>query len=369
MTMAARSLVALASLAALPTLASAQSFYNLGQGVTPTDANNGVVVGSDPATFFYWTAGSGRINVGGVPAGSNGAGTARISADGTRFSGTAVGASGMNEAGYYDIGASAWTTLGGIGGSSDGNVSSGWGITGNGQSVVGLGWEDAGTAYAVKSSGTSLVSFGTTVPDRSTRANATNFDGSVVVGWQDNEEGFRQAAVWNNGVQTVLTNGAADMMLSEASDVDSAGKWVVGAGGFATNDQAWRWSAETGTQALGTMNTPGFLVRGSSTAVSDTGTVVGYERGFGPPTGGAGFIWTESMGMVNLNTYLDSLGIAYEAGFVFSLPLGISDDGMTIVGMGRTASQFQIGFVVTIPTPATASFAAMGLFAMARRRR
>ncbi|HLO40206.1 MAG TPA: hypothetical protein VK176_04225, partial [Phycisphaerales bacterium] len=333
-------------------------------------ANNGVVVGEDLTQFFHWSVSGGYVGVGGMPAYAGGAGIARISHDGTRFSGTVAGPSGFNEAGVYDIGASSWTALGGIGGTSDASMSSGWGISGDGNSIVGLGWANAGTAYAVQSfnNGT-FQSFGTSVPNRSTRANATNYDGSVVVGWQDAEDGFRQGAVWVNGVQTLLTNGASDMVMSEASDVDNAGKWVVGQGGFATGDQAWRWSAETGVQLLGTMNTPGWFVSGAATAVADTGAIVGYERGFGQPTMGEGFIWTESMGMVNLNDYLDSLGIAYQSDFVFSLPLGISDDGNTIVGVGRTDTQLMVGFVVTIPAPATVPFAAVGLMAFARRRR
>jgi uncharacterized membrane protein len=206
---------------------------------------------------------------------------------------------------------------------------------------------------------------------RSSRANGTNADGGVVVGWQDASDGFRQAAVWNMGIQTVLTNATGEP-LSEAQAVNETGEWVVGDGSFSTLDQAWRWNAVTGVEPLGILNPSGFLPRGAATAISDDGSViVGYEREFGSfPTGGIGFIWTAATGMLNLNDYLDSLGINRN-GFNASLPLAISGDGRTIGGAGIAFGSLfgGEGFVVTIPEPATATmFGALVIGIMALRR-
>ena len=38
----------------------------------------------------------------------------------------------------------------------------------------------------------------------SSRANETDYDGNIVVGWQDDEVGGRQGAVWIDGVQSKL---------------------------------------------------------------------------------------------------------------------------------------------------------------------
>ena len=49
---------------------------------------------------------------------------------------------------------------------------------------------------------------------------------------------------------------------------------------------------------------------------------------------GTAFLWTSSLGMVNLNTYLPSRGINL-AGWTLFDAYGISADGQTIVGTGN----------------------------------
>src|SRR5690606_32257316 len=109
--------------------------------------------------------------------------------------------------------------------------------------------------------------------------------------------------------------------------------------------------------------------RGSAVDVSADGSVVlGFDRGFGPPTLGEGWIWTEGGGMVALNDYFASFGVVADAGFSFSLPLGMSSDGMTFWGLGRSDAAFSTGWVVTIPAAgALGLLGAAGL--LARRRR
>lgn len=365
--MTVRTIVALAAVTAASGLARAQ-FYDLGANWWPTDVTNGgLVVGSafaEDGPVLTWTPGTGIVNIGGAMRG----GQVKISHDGARIVGTMLNdASGYYEMGLYSTASSTWTPLGSLGASSDGSASSGWGISGDGNTVVGLGWINAGSAHAINwTSGSGVVDMGSTVDDRSTRANAANYDGSVIVGWQDGETGFRQGAVWRNGVQTLITDQNG-FEVSEASDVDDSGTWVVGGNG--PSDQAWRWSESTGLQELG-MLAGGFFVRGNATAISGDGsTIVGYERGFGIPTGGEGFIWRDGIGMVNLTTYVQSLGIDTQ-GLVLSLPLGISPDGKTIVGAGRPEGGFGIiGWSVTIPTPGSLAMLGLGgLFASRRRR-
>lgn len=365
--MTARTLIASAALSLAACAAHAQ-FHNLGETWWPSDVtNDGLVVGYDQAPdgpVYTWTAGGGLTNIGGGMRG----GQVNISSDGAHISGTVFNSgTGLYEIGRYSTATSNWTALGSLGASSDGSASSGWGISGDGNTVVGLGWINAGSAHAIKwTSGSGVVDMGSTVAGSSSRANAANEDGSVIVGWQDASDGFRQGAVWRNGVQTIITDQDG-FAVSEASGVSADGNWVVGGNG--PTDQAWRWSESTGLQELGLL-AGGFFVRGSSTAISSDGsTIVGFERGFGFPTGGEGFIWREGLGMVNLTTYVQSLGIDTQ-GIVLSLPLGISPDGMTIVGAGRPEGGFGVvGWSVTIPTPGSLAMLGLGgLFASRRRR-
>jgi len=335
---------AITTLAALTLAAgaSAQSFHNLG-GITPTgvSADGSVVAASVfQGSFFVWTEAGGLVNIGGNAV----AGNASISDDGTKIGGTIVDPStGLSEFARYVIADGVWTPLGGLGASCDNSMSSGWGMSGDGEMVVGLGWVANCRAHGVSwSASTGVVDLGSTVPDRSSRANAANFDGSVIVGWQDASTGFRQGAVWRNGVQSVIFTNTGGL-ISEASGVSADGTWIIGSGSSSNGFNAWRYSDDTGFETIGTP--PSFGWRGASTAISADGSViVGFYRPFpGPATFGQGFIWTEADGMINLNDFVASQGVNTE-GVTLALPLGISADGRTIVGLGSGG----VGFVVTL---------------------
>jgi len=353
---------------ALAPAAAAQQFWNIGAGFTPTDSNfNGsIIVGQSGALGqgFVWTAATGAVGIGGDPL----TGTFRITDDGTRIAGTRLNpGSGLNEMSIYDLATGVWTGLGGIGGVSDGSTSSAWGMSRNGQHVVGLGWVTAGSAHAIRwDEGSGVSDIGSTVAGRSSRANAVSNNGAVVAGWQDGSTGFRQGAVWNGGVQTLIFDNDG-FAVSEAGAVSGDGQWVVGNG--SAGQGAWRWSQADGYQSLGSLGAV-FNGRGFATDISNDGSVIlGFERGFGPPTGGEGWIWTESGGISSLNDYFASFGVVADAGFRYSLPLGMSSDGLTFWGLGRSNAAFSTGWVVTIPTPGAGAVLAVAGLAGLRRRR
>jgi uncharacterized membrane protein len=358
-------------LVGVASVAPAGEFRNLGAGRTPygLSGNGSVITGYDSSQYFIWSQGGGYRGIGGsIPAGGVG-GSPEISNDGSRICGAYLNpASGLNEMAMYNVAAATWTPLGGIGGASGTTMSSGWGISGNGRSVVGLGWYSVTDTHAIQwNEGGNLFDLGSTVANSSSRASSVNEDGSVVVGWQDSSDGFRQGAVWNNGVQSLLYMPNGTTPLGEANDVSANGEWVVGMGVFGNGFQPWRWSAATGGLSLGRI-VPTF--RGASTAISDDGgIIVGYDRPLGgAPTDGEGFIWTEETGMVNLTSYVASLGIDTQ-GFILSLPLAISADGTAIAGMGRHGAA-TVGWVVYIPEPASlGGLALIAAAAAAARRR
>ncbi len=363
-------LIAAAALAATTAALAGRpnGFINLGADVesSAVSADGSVITGLFNGQYFVWTQSTGIVSIGGADPTPYG-GQPSISHDGRYIGGTLLDPSdNLGQMGRYDRTTGQWTLLGNLGGSSGNSTSSGWGISGNGQSVVGLGWLNAGGAHAVQwNEGGSMTDLGSTVDGRSTRANAANFDGSVVGGWQDAESGFRQGAIWRNGVQTLITNDAGER-IGEVQALSDDGNWAVGSGVSVNGWEAWRWSEATGLQNLGHLS-PTF--RGAATDVSADGSVVvGYDRPFGPALFGQGFIWTEDLGMMNLNAYAESLGIDTQ-GVVMSLPLGISADGRTIVGMGRGATPGAVGWSLTIPTPATGALLGLGGLAAIRRRR
>lgn len=345
-------------------------FWNLGGGntVSALSADGSVAAGTGSGQYFYWTPSGGRVLVGGTAPGSGVGGQAEMSHDGTRFSGTVLNpATGIHEFGYHEIG-TGWTLLGGVGAPCSNEVSSGWGISGNGQSVVGLGWLTCSPAHAIQwKQGGTTSDLGSTVAGRSSRANHTNFDGSVVVGWQDAT--IRQGAVWNNGVQTLLTHPGGE--LSEVSDVSDNGRWLVGSGNSSNGSNAWRWDNTVGTSAgyqdLGRPAGTNASWRGASSSVSGDGQkIVGFYRPFpGPATFGRGFIWDNGT-IVDLNTYVAGFGID-TGGVTLALPLDISADGTTIAGIGSGG----VGFVVRVPEPSGLGgvLLCVAVLAQARRRR
>ncbi len=350
--------VGLVTVLATGSASSGQGTFNdLGPSLYASGAseNGELVVGTSPTEYFYWTEATGLVMVGGTAAGNGVGGQAKVSNDGSRMVGTVFNPiSGLYEMGIclLDDGAT-WLPLGGIGSSSGSETSSGWGISGDGSTAVGLGWISAGGAHAIRSVDLAPpVDLGSTVTGRSTRANGCDEDGSVVVGWQDSKTGFRQGAVWVDGVQTLITLASSGSMLGEASGCSADGTWAVGNGVSSNGWNAWRWSSATGGVNIASPPTPGW--RGASVAISaDGNTIVGFYRPFpGPASFGRGFIWTAEGGQQDLTDLAIASGIEIPTGVTLALPLGISADGSTVVGQGRGPSGtfgFRVQFAVECP--------------------
>ncbi|ROI00443.1 T9SS type A sorting domain-containing protein [Chryseobacterium daecheongense] len=310
-------------------------------------SNNGVVaIQTSGGIAYKWDVNGGLVQIGAITAGS-GAGRSGISYDGRKISSTMTNqATAMNEISLYDIPSSTWTNLGSLGSSSGGNTGSAWGISGNGNVVMGLGWISAGTAHAVKWQSGTMTDLGSIVAGRSSRANGASFDGSVIVGWQDDANGSRRGAKWVNGVESYITDNSGNLV-GEASAASSDGNTIIGQG----LPNPYVWNASTGLTYITHPNAGSFF-RGGATGVSaDGNTVIGYYRNFpGPPTTGEGFIWTPAGGRVELNAYAASLGIN-TLNVKMSLPTAISPDGKKIAGMGvNTSNNSLVVFYLDLTT-------------------
>jgi len=336
-----------ALLALCGSVASAQ-FYNSasGAGMAEGISNNGVAAGSfgtPDGAYFVWTVDGGVVSIGGIAPGNGVGGQGKISDDG-RFicGGTFNAAMGYHEMSRYDRDTGMWTGFGmipGIGQQIDAEVSSGWGVSGDGASVVGLGWTTEGTAdtHAMQwMDGVGVIDLGSATVGNSARANAVNFDGSVVAGWQDGAG--RQGSVWVNGVQELIF--LPDLSpAQEASSISSDGVWVsgFGIGGFFDPGFAYRYNTVTDTTEL----LPNLAVGAERSMAgagmtSDGSTIVGGTWGLGPATFGRAFIWREGVGTVDFSDFLDEKGIAYPEDYVFNFVSDVSPNGEWFTGWGGT---------------------------------
>lgn len=366
-------LTAISMSAAAWSASGAPQFWNLGAGYEATGiSDTGVVVGTDTFSnqYFKWTAGGGLTLIGGVGGNDGYGGQATISNDGTRIGGTNINSNtGKGEAAIYNTGTGTWTNLGGIGGTVDNSTSSGWGISGDGKTLVGLGWDSNSQGRAIRwTQSTGLVNMGSTSPGQASRANTTNNNGTVIGGWQDNDNG-RQGAVWVNGVQKLIFDNDG-FAVSEVLAMSGDGQWVTGVSYGTLSPYRYNTVTEV-LEYLPVVSGDFFFPTALGTAISDDGsTIIGSVRDFGPPFGAPGFIWRDGFGVMTLNEYFDSMGVAYEAGFLFSSPFAMSGDGMTMSGYGISQTDGLVAWVVTIPNPATALVLGFGgLVGAVRRRR
>ncbi|WET51367.1 T9SS type A sorting domain-containing protein [Chryseobacterium indologenes] len=316
--------------------------YNVG-GVS----DKGVVsMHTSGGGIYMWTANTGIVQIGSISNGYPASGKTVVSNNGNTIASSVTNAAtGFNEISIYDVVSSTWVNKGGLVPTGwDGSVSSTWGMSPNGSTIVGLGWLTASNAHAVKWDETNgMIDLGSIVSGRSSRANAISADGSVVVGWQDEPTGTRSGAKWIDGVESFITDSNGNNV-GEAGAVSADGNTIIGS----ANPNPYVWKAATGLTYI-THPNASFSFKGGATGVSGDGKkVIGFYRAFGaPPMSGEGFIWTETDGRVNLNDYATSLGINTN-GVIMGLPLAISQDGQKIAGMGMNASNQMVAFYLDL---------------------
>lgn len=337
--------IALAAGAAMAAPPAKPRFVPFGEPfLTPQDINHdgSVIVGRGYFGFptFRYTAGGGIEDLGG----GCGSGTASVSDDGNTVLSCIQRPDGIDAAAAWTGG--DWQDLGSVPGAvnCDANLSSGWDLSGDGRTAVGLVW----LAQLCRAHGGSwdLVNggpandLGSLVDDRSTRANAVNFDGSIIVGWQDDEVGQRQGAKWVDGVESPILTGAGEHV-GEVQFVNADGTVMLGNNLPYGTANSWIWTAKRGFSAIEaptTLHTP-FAIDASddgSVVVGVTRDRQGNPRGFIWSANGSKFTW--------MDDYLAKKGLA--PGWKIGAVTAISGDGHTIAGYGINPVGDIEGFVL-----------------------
>ena len=337
-------------------------------GIYPSDmsTDGSVLVGNDiNFETVRWTRQSGVVNLGrGTQSLGVGAGTPDCSDDGSSVSASILTSDGtLITQGIWTEGV-GWTEMmpptppdGGV---IDFALGSAWGLSGDGQHVVGLYWRpghfDTGGAHAsIASTPGAVIDLGSS--GGNSRANHANFDGSVVVGWDERPDGVWQPAVWENGLLNILSPSDA---FSSADYVNPSGT-MVGGNTYRpifNYQQATVWhknGSQWDEQVLGvlpgTVGPFGFATVHDSN--EDDSILVGYNS-FTPTSPSTGFIWTAEDGMIDVKDYLIDHGITVPTEMIVLDLTAVSDDGTIMVGIGVSALDgfSPIGFRISPACPA-----------------
>ncbi|HEY2841135.1 MAG TPA: hypothetical protein VGJ26_18410 [Pirellulales bacterium] len=307
-----------------------------------------------------WTAGTGVQDIGpgdaSLSSSANG-----VSADGS----VVVGSFGNSTAEAF-----RWTAASGVvamGFLPGGNFSIASEVNGNGSVIVGQA-NDATTLRAFAWSAATGMQALPIAPgfDFTYGAASVSADGTVIVGTNANQGGVSSA---DRAYRYTSAGGYQDLGVqpgffrSAASNVSGDGLTVVGLSqsfpGFSTVIGAFRWTQSTGLVPL-------FFddeVSSYANAVNYDGSrIVGVSIG---ATGSRAVMWTSTLGSVDLNTYLPTLGVNL-SGWNLTGASGISYDGSVISGDG-TFNGVETSWIVStssVPEPSALLLTALGSAAL-----
>ena len=346
-----RALTTFAITASAPFIASTHAGELFLLGAVPyayafdSSANGTVVAGQDNVHYWYWTKDTWVVALEeSVPPGQGIGGNPCITTDGAVMTcSTLVDLNGVSkaEATLYNINTVVYDpAVGSLGFNCDAERDGAWGMNPTASFVCGLIWNSgcAASGFVWDSATDTIKLMPTKYFFKPTRANDISDDGTVVAGWNDDYNGWRQACVWvknssGNYIATVLTNGlATPTKLSEAGVVSGNGVWLAGEGRSSIDGGApWRWSPATGYQSLGTQPVAGV---GGATAINADGSKILCYMGVAAALG-EGYIWIQGRGYVAMEDYAAEFGVTMPEGVRLALPLSISADELTITGTAR----------------------------------
>jgi uncharacterized membrane protein len=196
-------------------------------------------------------------------------------------------------------------------------------------------------------------------------ASGVSADGSVTVGYStpSGSDGYRGDRAYRyttaGGYQNLGVLPGYDR--SYVNGVSGDGNTVIGGSQLLpvffepSQIRATRWTAADGLQDI---SLAGDSSAGASAASFDGSRIVGSS-------GDRAFLWTSTLGSVDLNTYLPTLGVNL-TGWNLTNANGISYDGSVIAGAGTFNGELAAWIVsgIAVPEPSTLFLVALGGIAL-----
>lgn len=346
------------------------SFFSVANAVS---GDGLTVVGSSGSSnggeAFVWRADTGMVGIGDLATGPFDSGASGVSHDGSVVVGIgriSTGGPGVTGRAFRWESGVGMTDLGTINGSKNG-FSNAHAVSRDGRFVVGTAQNTSGFDMFRWDGDSGMITAG------GFEGRGVTDDGSMVVGFEVIGGGAFEAQRWTSETGPVglgfLSGETGD---SRANAVSPDGRFIIGSSSSAAagagNREAFLWSESGGMVGLGS-TTPGggdFFTEALATNI-DASVIVGYEQIVGDDEFIA-TVWTEATGMMRLDGLLEDLGVDL-SGVSLLQARGVSADGRTIVGMAEDEEGFRIGFIATIPAPASAVMLMAFGYEWRRRRR
>ena len=209
-------------------------------------------------------------------------------------------------------------------------------VSANGQVVVGAGLGSAGASEGAFWTAAGVQRMGdinAALPFRSYSLSVSG-DGQTIVGYGKSQPSLTAEAMRATIGQPMQTlyGPPSSGQQSKAMAASADGSVIVGWEGTSSGSIAFRWTAATGRQFLGSAVGAGFQFVAAGVS-ADGSVVVGRRDTVTPPTG-AVFRWTAGTGAVMLPDL--------PGGSVLAEARDISADGSTIVGTGNNSLNRQV---------------------------
>jgi probable HAF family extracellular repeat protein len=315
-------------------------------------ASGAVAVGTfSDGGGFYWMPTTGVISIGGWLA-------TDVSRDGRTIVGSAFDSNRIQQAAIW-LRAAEWKLLGSFGPSAapcDAFLSVATDTTSDGRVVVGMARNGCSLSHAFRwEESTGMVDLGSSVAGRASLAEGVSADGTVIVGYQDRADGFRQGARWVDGRQELFQGPSGPTGTAIAANRDGSiivGRVCVPAGVPDPNDQsAWMWTARDGLRCLAAPRrrvSPGPAILVDANATSDDGRVIGGGQNVGGSRDSDAVIWIDGSPSY-LKDYLQANGVpdAFATWINTGAITDISPDGRILVGNGAALGGFR-GYIVIL---------------------
>lgn len=303
------------------------------------NAEGSILIGKSGDFGYRWSAATGFEQLT-PPAGVTSVVPYSISADGSTIGGTTHGTDGFRAFRWTsDSGFQILPILPG------GTFMYGIFMSGDGSTIVGQANDGTSLYKAVRwttSTGVRvLTNFAGIISD--SRANGSNYDGSIVVG-----QTYVGGTNFGNRAFRWTSSGMANLGTlptfnhSKAFCISSDGAVIAGTSSFNWTDtpiHAVRWTS----QGIADLGLPAGMTEAQPSCISADGSAIGILSWVDGPRAA---YWSAATGVVDLNTYLPSIGIDL-SGWFLTRTYGLSADGRTIVGEGSLNGVGQ-GWIVNL---------------------